>query len=90
MGAAREHGILDALPAAGVRVNVDGDACRKIRCCPHWATDLIKAVLVLIHAGGHQVEKAQCERCVRVAAASPGGSGQGTRSSVRIEPRTAD
>ena len=24
---------------------------RKIRCCPHRATDLVKAVLVLIHAG---------------------------------------
>jgi hypothetical protein len=24
---------------------------RKIRCCPHRATDLLKSVLVLIHAG---------------------------------------
>ena len=105
MGAAREHGILDALTAAGVRVIADNGyrgsgfavpqrrrpadpetgqrrrlsrnqkavnsaharqrgpgeranallkswkILRKIRCCPHRATDLVKAVLVLIHAG---------------------------------------
>lgn len=105
MGAAREHGILDALTAAGIRVIADNGyrgsgftvpqrrraadpetgerrrlsrnqkavnsaharqrgpgeranallkswkILRKIRCCPHRATDLVKAVLVLIHAG---------------------------------------
>ncbi len=105
MGAAREHGILDALQQAGVKVIVDhgyrgsgfevpqrrrsadpetgerrrlsrnqqdinsaharqrgpgerGNAqlkawriLRKIRCCPRRATDLVKAVLVLIQAG---------------------------------------
>jgi hypothetical protein len=104
MGAAREHGILDALTAAGVRVIADNGyrgsgfavpqrrrsadpetgerrrlsrnqkavnsaharqrgpgeranaqlkswkVLRKIRCCPHRTTDLVKAVLVLIHA----------------------------------------
>lgn len=104
MGAAREHGILDALTAAQVRVIADNGyrgsgfevpqrrrpadretgqrrrlsrnqkavnsaharqrgpgeranaqlkswkILRKIRCCPHRATDLVKAVLVLIHA----------------------------------------
>ncbi|MHA6621007.1 transposase family protein [Pseudonocardia sp. DLS-67] len=104
MGAAREHGIIDALHKAGVRVIVDhgyrgsefetpqrrrsadpesgerrhlsrnqkdvnaaharqrgpgkrGNAqlkawrvLRKIRCCPRRATDLVKAILVLIHA----------------------------------------
>ena len=105
MGAAHEHGILDALRVAGVRVIADNGyrgsgfevpqrrrpadpqtgqrrrlsrnqkavnsaharqrgpgeranaqlkswkVLRKIRCCPHRATDLVKAVLVLIHAG---------------------------------------
>lgn len=105
MGAAGEHGILDALRVAGVRVIADNGyrgsgfevpqrrrpadpetgqrrrlsrnqkavnsaharqrgpgeranaqlkswkVLRKIRCCPHRATDLVKAVLVLIHAG---------------------------------------
>jgi hypothetical protein len=105
MGAAREHGILDALTEAKVRVIADNGyrgsgftvphrrrpanpetgqrrrlssnqkavnsaharqrgpgeranaqlkswkILRKIRCCPHRATDLVKAVLVLIHAG---------------------------------------
>lgn len=105
MGAPREHGILDALTAAGVRVIADNGyrgsgftvpqrrrradpqtgqrrrlsrnqkavnsaharqrgpgeranallkswkILRKIRCCAHRATDLVKAVLVLIHAG---------------------------------------
>jgi transposase len=105
MGAAREHGIIDALRHAGVKVIVDhgyrgagfatpqrrrpadpetgerrrlsrnqrdvnsaharqrgpgerGNAqlkawriLRKIRCCPRRATDLVKAILVLIHAG---------------------------------------
>jgi len=105
MGAAREHGILDALRAAGVREIADNGyrgsgftvphrrrpadpetgerrrlsanqkavnsaharqrgpgeranaqlkswkVLRKIRCCPHRATDLLKAVLVLIKAG---------------------------------------
>ncbi len=107
MGAVREHGILDALHAAEVRVIADNGyrgadpafeipqqrrrldpdtgryrplsnnqkdvntaharqrgpgeranaqlkswkILRKIRCCPHRATDLVKAVLVLIHAG---------------------------------------
>ena len=104
MGAAREHGILDALTTAGVRVIADNGyrgsgfavpqrrrsadpetgerrrlsrnqkavnsaharqrgpgeranaqlkswkVLRKIRCCPHRTTDLVKAVLVLIHA----------------------------------------
>jgi hypothetical protein len=104
MGAAREHGILDALTEANVRVIADNGyrgsgfavpqrrrpadpetgqrrrlsrnqkavnsaharqrgpgeranaqlkswkILRKIRCCPHRATDLVKAVLVLIHA----------------------------------------
>ena len=108
MGAAREHGILDALREAGIPVIADNGyrgsgskfrsddavatqpsrhvsgcritsvrstphtpACaarasgpgeranaqlktwkilRKIRCCPHRTTDLVKAVLVLIHA----------------------------------------
>ena len=31
---------------------------RKIRCCPRRVTDLVKTVLVLIHAGRHQVERA--------------------------------
>jgi hypothetical protein len=105
MGAARAHGVLDALRAAQVRVVVDNGyrgagfavpqrrrppdpetgerrrlsrnqkavdsaharqrgpgeranaqlkswkILRKIRCCPHRATRLVKAVLVLIHAG---------------------------------------
>jgi hypothetical protein len=105
MGAAREHGILDALTTAGVRVIADNGyrgsgfavpqrrraadpetgerrrlsrnqkvvnsaharqrgpgeranaqvkswkILRKIRCCPHRATDLVKAIVVLIHAG---------------------------------------
>lgn len=104
MGAAREHGILDALTTARVKVIADNGyrgsgfevpqrrrpadpetgqrrrlsrnqkavnsaharqrgpgeranaqlkswkILRKIRCCPHRATDLVKAVLVLIHA----------------------------------------
>jgi hypothetical protein len=103
MGAAREHGILDALTAAGIRVIADNGyrgsgftvpqrrrpadpetgrrrlsrnqkavnaaharqrgpgeranaqlkswkVLRKIRCCPRRITDLVKAVLVLIHA----------------------------------------
>ena len=104
MGAAREHGVLDALTTAGVKVIADNGyrgsgfevpqrrraadpetgqrrrlsrnqkavnsaharqrgpgeranaqlkswkILRKIRCCPHRATDLVKAVLVLIHA----------------------------------------
>jgi DDE superfamily endonuclease/Helix-turn-helix of DDE superfamily endonuclease len=104
MGAAREHGILDALTTAGVRVIADNGyrgsgfavpqrrrpadpergqrrrlsrnqkavnsaharqrgpgeranaqlkswkVLRKIRCCPRRTTDLVKAVLVLIHA----------------------------------------
>jgi DDE superfamily endonuclease len=104
MGAAREHGILDALTAAGVRLIADNGyrgsgfaipqrrrsadpetgerrrlsrnqkavnsaharqrgpgeranaqlkvwrVLRKIRCCPRRITDLVKAVLVLIHA----------------------------------------
>jgi hypothetical protein len=104
MGAAREHGLLEALRAAGVRVIADNGyhgagfeipqrrrrsdpdtgerrrlsrnqkevnaaharqrgpgeranaqlknwkILRKIRCCPRRATDLVKAVLVLIHA----------------------------------------
>jgi hypothetical protein len=105
MGAAREHGLLDALHTAGVRVIADNGyrgagfevpqrrrprdpetnqrrqlsrhqrdvnaaharqrgpgeranaqlkswkVLRKIRCCPRRATELVKAVLVLIHAG---------------------------------------
>jgi hypothetical protein len=104
MGAARQHGILDALTAAGVRVIADNGyrgsgfgvpqrrrsadpetgerrrlsrnqkavnsaharqrgpgeranaqlkswkVLRKIRCCSRRTTDLVKAVLVLIHA----------------------------------------
>ena len=107
MGAVREHGILDALRAGGVRVIADNGyrgahpafeipqqrrrrdpdtgkyralsrnrkevnasharqrgpgeranaqlkswkVLRKIRCCPRRATDLVKAILILIHAG---------------------------------------
>ncbi len=105
MGAAREHGLLDALRDAQVKVIADNGyrgagfavpqrrrpadpntgerrrlsrnqkavnsaharqrgpgeranaqlkswkILRKIRCCPRRATDLVKAVLVLIHAG---------------------------------------
>ncbi len=105
MGAAREHGILEALHDAGIRVIADNayrgsgfevpqrrrrrdparparqrlshNQCevntaharprgpgeranaqlktwkilRKIRCCPHRTTELVKAILVLIHAG---------------------------------------
>ena len=105
MGAAREHGILDALREAGIPVIADSayrgsgfevpqrrrrrdparparqrlsrnqrevntaharlrgpgeranaqlktwKILRKIRCCPHRTTELVKAVLVLIHAG---------------------------------------
>jgi hypothetical protein len=104
MGAARGHGLIDALHAAGVRVVADNGyrgsgfavpqrrrprdpqtgrrrlsrnqrevnaaharqrgpgeranaqlkswrILRKIRCCPHRATSLVKAVLVLILAG---------------------------------------
>ena len=103
MGAAREHGLIDALRATGITVIADNGyrgagfevpqrrrprdpetgrrrlsrnqrdvnaaharqrgpgeranaqlkswkILRKIRCCPHRATDLVKAVLVLIHA----------------------------------------
>lgn len=103
MGAAREHGLIDALHTAGVKVIADygypGTAfmlpqrrrpadpesgrrrlsrqqkqvdaayaaqrgpgeranaqlkswkiLRRIRCCPRRATDLVKAVMVLIHA----------------------------------------